>query len=127
MMREQTRLIKLQPNQDVTEALETVCKALGGRTLEIIAAVGSLNEAVLVDELGRQTRVTGPGLEVAGLSGTVHSAGAAASDTAPGTAPGTLPPLHATICGSDCTAAAGYLVRGENAICVTFEIVARIH
>lgn len=101
-------LLKLQPNQDVTEALEREVRRVGMTRARIVAAVGSLVEGVLLSD-GEIEIVAGPGLEVAALSGVIEATGGST--------------LHAHICRADASVAAGNLVRGRNAVAVTFELL----
>lgn len=103
-----TILLKLQPNQDVTEALEAAVRAAGMSSARICGAVGSLVEAV-IEQHGKQTKVSGPGLEVAGLSGIVSACG----DTV----------LEGYVCRPDTGLEHGRFLRGMNAVGVTFELV----
>lgn len=103
-----TYLLKLQPNQDLTDGIEAYLRAAGIKAVLIVDAVGSLVNAVLEKD-GIQTHVTGPGLEVAGLSGTVLIEGTSS--------------LYGYVCHTDMTVSEGFLVQGRNAVGVTFEII----
>lgn len=101
-------LLKLQPNQDLTEGLEAAVAEAGFAKARIVSAVGSLVEGVL--ETGAEPAVVdGPGLEVAALSGDVFADGRTT--------------LHAYICQQNTQVVAGQLVRGRNAVGVTFEVL----
>lgn len=101
-------LVKLQPNQDVTEALEAAVRAAGLPAAKICGAVGSLVEAV-IEQDGVRTKVSGPGLEVAGLSGVI----AASGDSQ----------LAGFVCRPNTGVERGIFVRGMNAVGVTFELL----
>jgi predicted DNA-binding protein with PD1-like motif len=102
-------LVKLQPNQDVTLALEAAARQAGFAAARIHAAVGSLVEGVLV-EGDSVAIVPGPGIEVAALQGEIdpYSGGTR---------------LHGHLCLEDTSVASGTLVRGRNAVGVTFEVL----
>lgn len=101
-------LLKLQPNQDVTKALEAEVRALGMKRARIVAAVGSLIEGVVATDKG-MTRVVGPAIEVAALAGEVLPNGGSR--------------LHGYLCREDTSVVEGELVRGSNMISVTFEVL----
>lgn len=101
-------LLKLQPNQDVTEALENAVRVRGMAQARIVAAVGSLVEGTLWRD-GIIHRVPGPGIEVAALSGDVFSAGGSR--------------LHGYLCREDTVIVEGLLQPGLNAVGVTFEVL----
>ena len=101
-------LLKLQPNQDITEALEAAVRQAGLGSARIVAAVGSLVEGVLLRG-GAVEIVTGPAIEVAALSGEVIAAGGSQ--------------LHGYLCREDTAVVEGPLVRGRNAVGVTFELL----
>lgn len=101
-------LLKLQPNQDVTTALEEAARAAGFARAWIGVAVGSLVEGVV--RCGTRVEVVGgPAIEVAALSGEIDPRGATSR-------------LTAYLCREDTSVVAGELVRGRNAVGVTFEI-----
>lgn len=101
-------ILKLQPNQDITEALEAAVRDADMAGARIRGAVGSLVEAVLERD-GKLVKISGPGLEVAGLSGEIAVAGGST--------------LTGYVCRPDTRAENGSFVRGMNAVGVTFEIV----
>lgn len=101
-------LLKLQPNQDVTEALELAVRAAAMQRAQIRGAVGSLVEAV-IERDGSSVRIAGPGLEIAGLSGCIEARG------------GSI--LSGYVCGTDTAVEHGRFVRGLNAVGITFEVV----
>jgi predicted DNA-binding protein with PD1-like motif len=74
----------------------------------IVGAVGSVVEGVL-QHVESIERVSGPGIEVASLSGLVFAAGGSR--------------LHGYFCCSDTSVAAGILAPGLNAVAVTFELL----
>jgi predicted DNA-binding protein with PD1-like motif len=101
-------LLKLQPNQDVTEALEGQARAAGMAQARIVAAVGSLVEGVIRRGDALEL-IEGPAIEVAGLAGDVLPDGGSR--------------LHAYLCREDATVVEGELLRGSNAVGVTFEVL----
>ncbi|MEH3038370.1 MAG: DUF296 domain-containing protein [Sphingomonas adhaesiva] len=101
-------LLKLQPNQDVTEALETAVRDAGMERARIVAAVGSLVEAVVQSPKGLEV-VPGPAIEVAALTGEVCANGCSR--------------LHGYMIRQDTGVVHGDLVRGRNAVGVTFELL----
>lgn len=102
-------LLKLQPNQDVTLALEEAVHAAGLGRARIVAAVGSITQGVLDRGNGQNEVVAGPAIEVAALRGEVDPQGGSV--------------LHGHLCCADARVVAGTLVRGLNAVAVTFEIL----
>ena len=108
-------LIKLQPNQDLYSGLETACHNAGIRAALILSGVGSLNDAwfrSMGDERESALQcVTGPGLELAGVTGEVNveENGAGAST------------MTGWITRPDGSVSGGVLVRDRNIVCITFE------
>lgn len=103
-----TFLLKLQPNQDVVEALERAVADVGLRRARIVAAVGSLVEGV-IRRSGGVELVPGPAIEVAALTGDICVEGKSR--------------LHGYMIRQDTEVVAGELVRGCNAVGVTFELL----
>lgn len=101
-------LLKLQPNQDITEGLEAAVADLGITRARIVVAVGSLVEGVLYRN-GTMETVTGPAVEVAALTGRIDTKGTSM--------------LHGYLCRQDTNVVEGHLVRGRNAVGVTFELL----
>lgn len=101
-------LVKLQPNQDVTQALEGIAREYGFKTARILASVGSLVESV-IDRDDERVRISGPGQEIAGLSGKIDPAGGSK--------------LSGYVCCMDSTVVPGVFVHGLNAVGVTFEVL----
>jgi predicted DNA-binding protein with PD1-like motif len=108
-------LIKLQPNQDLYSGLEAACRKAGFRTALILSGVGSLNDAwfrsVGYERESALQCVTGPGLELAGVTGevSVEENGAGAST------------LTGWVTRPDGSVSGGVLVRERNIVCITFE------
>jgi predicted DNA-binding protein with PD1-like motif len=107
-MTDSVLLVKLQPNQDITEALETVVRDHGFRTARILGSVGSFVEAV-VHRDGEYVRVAPLGQEIAGLSGDIDAAGGSR--------------LSGYVCRADTSVVPGFFARGLNAVGVTFELL----
>lgn len=101
-------LVKLQPNQDVTKGLEAAIAAAGMARGRIVAAVGSLVEGVLHRDGGIEI-VDGPAIEVAALSGEINAAGGSR--------------LYGYLCQQNAQVVSGELVRGRNAVAITFELL----
>jgi predicted DNA-binding protein with PD1-like motif len=101
-------LLKLQPNQDITVALEEAVAAAGLEKAGILAAVGSLTQGVVIGADGFEI-VEGPAIEVAALSGEIKTDGSTQ--------------LHGYLCCADTTVVEGVLARGCNGIAVTFEVL----
>lgn len=101
-------LLKLQPNQDITMALEEAVAIAGLRRASILAAVGSLTRGVIIRSNGFEI-VEGPAIEVAALTGTVAVDGSSQ--------------LYGYLCCDDASVVDGPLARGLNGIAVTFEIL----
>ncbi|MDR6511555.1 putative DNA-binding protein with PD1-like motif [Novosphingobium capsulatum] len=101
-------LVKLQPNQDVTQALEQAARICGFASAHILGAVGSVVEAVL-DHDGQELRIPGPGQEIACLSGAIKPTGGSR--------------LSGYVCCVDTSVVGGTLVYGRNAVGVTFEVL----
>lgn len=101
-------LLKLQPNQDVTEALEAEVRRAGLHCARIVAAVGSLVEGVLLRDDSVEV-VEGPAIEVAALTGKIFGAGGSQ--------------LHGYLCRENTGVVEGILARGRNAVGVTFELL----
>jgi len=100
-------IVKLQPNQDVTEALERAIYDAGMTAATVCGAVGSLVEAI-IERDGVLAKISGPGLEVAGLAGRIEADGNSL--------------LSGFVCRPDTGLEFGVLVRGMNAVGVTFEL-----
>ncbi|WP_174296351.1 PCC domain-containing protein [Sphingomonas bacterium] len=101
-------LLKLQPNQDMTEGLEAAIAAVGMRHARVVAAVGSLVEGVIHRGAGVEI-VEGPAVEIAALSGEVHVDGTSR--------------LHGFMIRQNAEVVEGELMRGCNAVGVTFELL----
>ena len=105
-------VIRLRPNQDLTEGIEAACLAYGIARALVRAGVGSLNDANF--DLGRRVvSVEGPGLEILTLSGEVR--------------PNDAGRPEASLAGAVCDAAGrvlgGHFRRGENIVCITLELL----
>jgi len=101
-------LVKLQPNQDVTQALEQAARDCGFASARILGAVGSVVEAVL-DRDGEEVRIAGPGQEIAALSGEIRPAGGSR--------------LSGYVCCMDASVFGGTFAYGRNAVGITFEVL----
>ncbi|MBL6430589.1 MAG: DUF296 domain-containing protein [Alphaproteobacteria bacterium] len=103
---------RVRPNEDLVHGIRrSVCARIG--RCFIRGSLGSLNDACvsLSDETVQVLR--GPAVEVVGLSGEVRSD---ADGNPVASVTGVLAEPSGRICG-------GRFVRGQNPVCVTFEIV----
>ena len=105
-------LIRLRPNQDLSEGIEAACAENGMTRAIVRSAIGSLNDASF-DAGGRRVLVEGPGLEILTLTGEV----------APGPEGRPHAALSGTVCDSEGQVRGGRFRRGENVICITLELV----
>lgn len=106
-------VLRLRPNQDISTAIEEACREAGLRGAILRAALGSLNDAVYRNPDGTTRTVTGPGLEIASLTGQVMPSpqGRVQAD------------LTATVADRHGNLSGGRLAPGCNIICITAEIV----
>ena len=105
-------VIRLRPNEDLVNGIETACREHGLKHAIVRSAVGSLVDAVL--EAGERTiEVAGPGIEILTLTGEVRSGG----DGNP------VAELRGTIADSAAQVYGGRFRRNENPICITLELV----
>lgn len=104
---------RVRPNEDLVQGIEKICLLEGIRRCFIRGSLGSLNDACvsLSDETVQVLR--GPAVEVVGLSGEVRSD---ADGNPVASVTGVLAEPSGRICG-------GRFLRGQNPVCVTFEIV----
>lgn len=100
-------VVRLRPNLDMVSAVEDAAKQAGFSHAVVRSAVGSLIDACL-EAGGRQSTHEGPGVEILSLTGEVGPDGAT---------------LRGTISTPAQTVHGGKFVRGENAICITLELV----
>ncbi len=109
-------VMRLRPNADLTEAVEAACAEQGLTHGQIRSCVGSLTDAVLTHgaaDDGAQTRVTGPGLEIALLGGEVR----------PDANGQPRAVLRGLVADAEGRAVGGRFLRGANPICITVELV----
>ncbi|MBB99248.1 MAG: DNA-binding protein [Rhodobacteraceae bacterium] len=104
---------RVRPNEDLVHGIEKICLREGIGRCFIRGSLGSLNDACvsLSDETVQVLR--GPAVEVVGLSGEVRSD---ADGNPVASVTGVLAEPSGRICG-------GRFLRGQNPVCVTFEIV----
>lgn len=100
-------VVRLRPNLDLVGAVEDAARQAGFSHAMVRSAVGSLVDACL-EAGGRQTVYEGPGVEILSLTGEVGRDGAV---------------LRGTVSTPAQTVHGGAFVRGENAICITLELV----
>lgn len=102
-----TLLAKVRPNEDICLAIERICSQNGIETADVYG-IGSLNEVRFVDG----TRVASHATEVLIHKGRVEKAGSHL-----------LSRLEIDVVDMDGAIFSGELVRGDNPVCVTFELV----
>ncbi len=105
-------VVRLKPNQDLTEGVEAACRDRGFVRAIIRSGIGSLNDAHF-DSGGRQVSVTGPGLEILTLSGEI----------APDATGRPKAALTGVVCDAQGAVMGGCFRRGENIICITLELM----
>lgn len=108
--------IRLKPNQDLVEGIETAAVEAGLRHATVRSAVGSLVDAALGYGLGERagiTTVEGPGIEILTLGGELR----------PDRHGRTRAHLQGTICDGEARVYGGRFVRGANPVCITLELV----
>jgi predicted DNA-binding protein with PD1-like motif len=109
-------LIKVQPNEELYCGIESACRKAGISSGLILSSTGSLNDAWLLRPCATGGReefcVSGPGLEIAGLSGEVGF-----DPNGCGTSVFT-----GWVTRDDTTVTGGEFVRGRNIVCITYEI-----
>jgi predicted DNA-binding protein with PD1-like motif len=109
-------VIRLKPNQDMIEGVETAAAELGATNAVVRSAVGSLVDAALGYGAGDSRSVTsieGPGIEILTLSGEIR----------PDAEGRPIARLRGTVSDSDARVYGGVFLRGANPICITLEIV----
>jgi len=100
-------VVRLRPNLDLVEGVEDAAREAGFANAMVRSAVGSLNDARL-SVAGKASTYEGPGVEILSLNGEVNDGRAR---------------LRGTISTPRQTVHGGEFVRGENAICITLELV----
>ena len=102
-----TAVVRLRPNLDMVTAVEDAARQAGFDRSIVRSAVGSLVDACL-ESGGRRATYEGPGVEILSLTGEVGPTGAI---------------LRGTISTPAQTVHGGAFAKGENAICITLELV----
>ncbi len=105
-------VLRLRPNQDLTEALEAACTEIGIERAVVRSAIGSLNDANF-EAGGQRLVVAGPGLEILTLTGELRPDAEGRSRAS----------LSGAVCDSEGRVKGGRFVPGRNAICITVEMV----
>ncbi|MGO3148303.1 MAG: PCC domain-containing protein [Leucobacter sp.] len=107
-----TVVARVLPNEDITEAILTVCKNAGFEYATLRAGLGSFVGATFVDRVsGEHIVIDGPATEVIALIGEVR------------TVDGELQAkLSCTLVDRHGVIRAGEVVRGENLVAATFEL-----
>jgi len=103
---------RIRPNEDLVHSLEKLCLRAGIENAMLRGSLGSLTDAKLVTPNGETKLLRGPAVEVVSLSGEVR--------TVESRTP--VAELRGVVCGPTGEMAGGRFVRGENPVCVTFEI-----
>ena len=105
-------VIRLKPNQDLSEGVEAACGDLGLTRAVVRSGLGSLNDAHF-DIAGGAVSVSGPGLEILTLNGEI----------VPDAEGRPRAELSGTVCNAEGTVMGGRFRRGENIICITLELM----
>lgn len=104
-------LVRLKPNQDLVEGLESACEKAGLKKAVLRAGMGSLNEASFLSG-GHEITVAGPGLEIITLTGEIS----------PGDDNSVKAVLFGTVCDRTGKVTGGQFLRGKNIVCITVEL-----
>ncbi len=104
---------RVKPNEDLVLGIEKVCLREGLWRGFIRGSLGSLTDACVTVAEGRERLLRGPAVEVVGLSGEIR----------PDASGNPVASLSGLLCAPDGTMAGGRFVRGQNPVCVTFELV----
>jgi len=105
-------VVRLKPNQDLTEGVEAACQDQGLNRAVIRTGIGSLNDAHF-DSGGRIVSVSGPGLEILTLTGEIATDASGRPRAE----------LAGAVCDSEGAVMGGRFRRGENIICITLELL----
>ena len=107
-----TVVARVLPNEDITDAVLTVCRQYGFTRAAVRAGLGSFAGATFVDRASGETRsVDGPATEVIALIGDVRTVDGALTVR-----------LSSTLVDRHGVIHAGELVAGENLVAATFEL-----
>ncbi|MBF4458902.1 MULTISPECIES: PCC domain-containing protein [unclassified Pseudoclavibacter] len=109
----ETTIARILPGEDITLTVERVAREAGYQRAAVRGGLGSLVGGQLIDPRnGLERSVEGPGTEVVALVGSVEP-----------TAVGPRARLSCTMVDLHGELHAGELVRGSNAVAVTFELI----
>lgn len=100
--------VRVRPNEDVTEALETVCRTAGVTDATICPSIGSLNAPSIVDDHGSIRPLTSVGMEVLRFSGIIEGGHAT---------------VYADLVDEEGAIYRGQMVAGHAPVCVTAELM----
>ncbi len=100
-------VVRLRPNLDLVESVEDAARDAGFANAIVRSAVGSLNDASL-SVAGKAFLHEGPGVEILSLNGEIEEGRAR---------------LRGAVSTPQQTVHGGEFRRGENAICITLELV----
>lgn len=99
--------VRVRPNEDVSHAIETACRAAGMADAVIAPSLGSLNAPVLTGVGGKKRALSSVGMEVLAFTGSVR---------------GGIAALDVIAVDEAGTPHEGRLARGLASVCVTAEI-----
>jgi len=103
---------RVRPNEDLIHAVEKVCMREGISRCFLRGSLGSLTDATLEQASGQTDFLEGPAVEVVSLSGEVR----------PDEAGNPVAEISGVVLDPNGRLAAGRFVRGQNPVCVTFEL-----
>lgn len=103
---------RIRPNEDLVSAVEKICLREGLTRGFLRGSLGSLTDATLAQPSGREDFLEGPAVEVVSLSGEVR----------PDAAGNPVANLSGVVLDPAGRVSAGRFVRGQNPVCVTFEL-----
>lgn len=104
---------RVRPNEDLVLAIEKLCLNQGLVRCAIRGSLGSLTDAQVLGPSGNVRVLRGPAIEVVGMTGEVRPD--------PSGSPSAT--VSGVVCAPDGTLTGGRFVRGENPVCVTFELI----
>ena len=103
---------RIRPNEDLVSAVEKICLREGLSRCFLRGSLGSLTDASLLLSSGKTDFLEGPAVEVVSLSGEVRPDGAG----------NPVADITGVVLDPNGRISAGRFVRGQNPVCVTFEL-----
>lgn len=103
---------RIGPNEDLVLAVEKICIAENIHRGFVRGSLGSLTDTKVSGPGGRERMLRGPAIEVVGLSGEIR----------PDAAGNPVASLNGVVVDPSGRMTGGSFVRGQNPVCVTFEI-----